>query len=98
MSFYDFLWSSVRSPKLMAEYAKRAGLDVEVDEATDFYERLRQIAILSVMVFTRETAQLDTEVPQAKERCREIARFVLEALQDLREAGRSTEGIEVPKC
>lgn len=98
MSFYDFLWSSVRRPRLIVEYAKRVGLDVEIDETADFYERLRQIAILSTRILSKEVAQLDVRMPQAEERCREVLRFVLEALQDLQEAGRSAEGIEVPEC
>ncbi len=98
MNFYDFLWSSVRKPKLIVEYARQVGVDAEIDENADFYERLRQVAILSVKILRAEMSQLDVEIPQAEERCREVVRFVLEALQDLKEAGKDVEGIEAPRC
>ncbi|MEZ0248852.1 MAG: hypothetical protein ABWJ97_06235 [Thermoproteus sp.] len=98
MSFYDFLWESVKRPELLLEYARRAGLVVDVDTNGDFYDRLKLVAKLSVEIFEAETSRLDAEMPQIRERCRDVRRFVLEARQDLEEAGRDASDLRAPIC
>ncbi|MEL9991086.1 MAG: hypothetical protein QXP98_09180 [Thermoproteus sp.] len=98
MSFYEFLWESVKKPELLLEYARRAGLVVYADIKGDFYDRLKLVAKLSVDVFEAEISRLDVEMPQVKERCRDVRRFVLEARQDLEEAGRDASDLRAPTC
>ncbi len=98
MSFYEFLWQAVKRPELLVEYARRADMQIEVSAEADFYDRLRQIAVLAVEILEREAAHIDGPIPQLSERCRDVARFVAEARMDLAAAGRDASGLRLPRC
>ncbi|KUO86896.1 MAG: hypothetical protein AT715_00650 [Thermoproteus sp. JCHS_4] len=98
MSFYEFLWQAVKRPELLVEYARRADMQIEVSAEADFYDRLRQIAVLAVEILEREAAHIDGPIPQLSERCRDVARFVAEARMDLEAAGRDASGLRPPRC
>ncbi|AEA13471.1 hypothetical protein TUZN_2013 [Thermoproteus uzoniensis 768-20] len=98
MSFYDFLWQAVKRPELLAEYAERVGMRIEIYGDADFYDRLKQIAIWAVEILEREAAHIDASIPQLRERCRDVARFVAEARMDLEAVGRDASGLRQPRC
>ncbi|MFB6490647.1 MAG: hypothetical protein TU35_005275 [Thermoproteus sp. AZ2] len=95
MSFYDFLWESVRRPELLAQYAEGLGIRLELNGG-DFYQRLRAVARAAAEVMRRELAALEGPVPQMEERCADLRRFLMEAAMDLKLAGLSAEGLEPP--
>lgn len=97
MNFYDFLWSAVKRPQLIREYAERVGVSIAINQAGDFYERLRDVAKAAVEIIEIE-ARYVGPLPQLKDRCRDVRRFVAEAIEDLIEAGRETGDLRMPNC
>lgn len=98
MKFYDFLWESVKKPKLLEDYASNLGLEIHIDKNIDFYKRLKEVALAAVEVVEFEISRLDEFVPQQRERCAELRRFIEEAIQDLKAVGEGVDGLRRPRC
>lgn len=78
MTFYDFLWEAVRNPQLIVTYANEVGVS-PTPPPKEFYQRLRYVAELVVVVLEKEK---DDDVFWLR-RCLEAKRFYNEARQDL---------------
>ncbi|MEM1598569.1 MAG: hypothetical protein QXP31_11775, partial [Pyrobaculum sp.] len=82
MTFYDFLWEAVRNPQLIVTYAKDVGVSPP-PPPQEFYQRLRYVAELVVVVLEREKGD---DLFWLR-RCVEAKRFYNEARQDLAVVG-----------
>ncbi|MEM0369915.1 MAG: hypothetical protein QXK71_02145 [Pyrobaculum sp.] len=82
-SFYDFLWEAVRNPELIIHYANEVGISPP-PPPIDFYDRLEYVAVWTVEILKIEK----DDTIYWNSRCREAKRFFLDALEDLKAAGK----------